>query len=330
MKIKTVTIISAVVLMLSCGSKKNETSQNGVATETIVAADSDEVNEGLKMNFDADSAYSFVAKQVGFGPRVPNTEAHRKCGDWLISELRRHGAEVAVQAADLTAFDGTILKARNIIGSFNPDAPDRLLLLAHWDCRPWADADPDPANHKRPVDGANDGASGVGVLLEVARQLSLADTDKAIDILFVDAEDWGTEGDDDSWALGTKYFVANPFRDGYFPKEAILLDMVGGKNAIFRQEMFSAVNAPELVKSVWNIAAQSGYSARFPNEYGGAVTDDHVVLLEAGIPAIDIIEFHPDNGFNPTWHTVNDNMNGIDAETLKVVGQTILNYICRQ
>lgn len=325
MKIKSIIAISAVVLTLSCGSKKNDTSVSDVEMNKSVLENSEK--ESKQPQFDADSAYFYVEKQVSFGPRVPNTDAHRQCSDWLMSELKRHGADVIEQCADLKAFDGTILKTRNIMGSFNLEATDRLLLLAHWDCRPWADADSNPQNHKKPVDGANDGASGVGVLLEIARQISAFSTEKGIDILFVDAEDWGTEGDDDSWALGTKYFVENPIRPGYFPSEAILLDMVGGHNAVFRREMFSAANASDLVDRVWSVAAKSGYSAKFSYEIGGAVTDDHVVLLKAGIPAIDIIEFHPVSGFNPTWHTIYDNMDGIDRQSLKAVGQTVVNYI---
>lgn len=318
MKIKTFTIISLLFVLLACGSQRNENQQSDTVEQT---------DTKMSIDFNADSAYQNIERQVAFGPRVPNTAAHRNCRDWLADELKRYGAEVTLQDMKLTAFDGTVLEATNIIGSYNPDAQNRLLLLAHWDCRPWADADPDPANHKKPVDGANDGASGVGVLLEIARLLHANPTDKGIDILFVDAEDWGTEGDDLSWAMGARYFAANPHRAGYRPQQAILLDMVGGKDAVFYREYFSMSSAPWLVDKVWNTAANSGYGERFNNEVGGAVTDDHVELIKAGIPAIDIIEHHPYNGFNPTWHTIDDTMEGISRETLKAVGQTVANYI---
>ncbi|MFG6425423.1 MAG: M28 family peptidase [Muribaculaceae bacterium] len=314
---KTALILTSILALTACAGKKTE-----------VAA-SDDVAPEVVVNFDADSAYSYVERQVAFGPRVPNTEAHRRCGEWLASELRRRGADVTEQRADLTAFDGTVLKAVNILGRFNTESPDRLLLLAHWDCRPWADQDPNPDNRKKPVDGANDGASGVGVLLEIARQLSEKAPGKGVDILFVDAEDWGTEGSEDSWALGARYFMEHPPVEGYLPDEAILLDMVGGKDAVFCREYFSEQAAPRLAQSLWGIAASRGYGDLFLNKLGGAVTDDHVQLIEKGVPAVDIIEYHPEqeSGFNPHWHTVSDNMENIDRATLKAVGETVMQYL---
>lgn len=314
---KTALILTSVLALTACAGKKTE-----------VAA-SDDVAPEVVVNFDADSAYSYVERQVAFGPRVPNTEAHRRCGEWLASELRRRGADVTEQRSDLTAFDGTVLKAVNILGRFNTESPDRLLLLAHWDCRPWADQDPNPDNRKKPVDGANDGASGVGVLLEIARQLSEKAPGKGVDILFVDAEDWGTEGSEDSWALGARYFMEHPPVEGYLPDEAILLDMVGGKDAVFCREYFSEQAAPRLAQSLWGIAASRGYGDLFLNKLGGAVTDDHVQLIEKGVPAVDIIEYHPEqeSGFNPHWHTVSDNMENIDRATLKAVGETVMQYL---
>ncbi len=314
---KTALILTSILALTACAGKKTE-----------VAA-SDDVAPEVVVNFDADSAYSYVERQVAFGPRVPNTEAHRRCGEWLASELRRRGADVTEQRSDLTAFDGTVLKAVNILGRFNTESPDRLLLLAHWDCRPWADQDPNPDNRKKPVDGANDGASGVGVLLEIARQLSEKAPGKGVDILFVDAEDWGTEGSEDSWALGARYFMEHPPVEGYLPDEAILLDMVGGKGAVFCREYFSEQAAPRLAQSLWGIAASRGYGDLFLNKLGGAVTDDHVQLIEKGVPAVDIIEYHPEqeSGFNPHWHTVSDNMENIDRATLKAVGETVMQYL---
>ena len=297
---------------------------------TRAAGDSDRTEENSSITaapFSADSAYMYVKKQVDFGPRVPNTAAHRAAGDWIVGKLKGYGANVIEQTATLTAFDGTPLNARNIFAQYNPEASDRILLLAHWDCRPWADKDPDPAKRTMPVDGANDGASGVGVLLEIARQLSLSPTSQGIDILLVDAEDWGNDGDEDSWALGTRYFVENPPVAGYAPKSAILLDMVGGEDARFPREYFSERNAPALNATIWGIAAQLGYGDLFPTEVESAVTDDHIRLIEAGIPAIDIIEYHPQSGFNSRWHTTADNMEGISKETLKGVGETVATYL---
>lgn len=278
--------------------------------------------------FEADSAFAYLKRQVDFGPRVPNTDAHRLTGEWLSAELARHGAVVNEQKATLTAFDGTQLMATNIMGRFNPAADDRVLLLAHWDCRPWADEDPDSKRHSEAVDGANDGASGVAVLLELARLIKESGSNRGIDILFLDAEDWGATQDDDSWALGAQYFMAHlPDGGNYRPSTAILLDMVGGKNATFCREYFSQQAAPAVADAIWSTARAAGYGDYFPNRLGGAVTDDHVRLIEGGIPAIDIIDYRPGEGFNPTWHTTADNLDNIDPATLKAVGQTLTNYL---
>ncbi len=313
-------IIGVALLLGGCGtSARGDQSQaaDSAVGDTPVSA----------VVFDADSAYSYIQTQVDFGPRVPNSEAHEKTARWLAAELRRHGAEVTEQKADLKAFDGTILKTTNIMGSFNPEKPDRLLLLAHYDTRPWADQDADKANHTKALDGANDGASGVGVLLETARMLGQQKPDVGVDILFVDSEDYGTDGDDESWALGTKYFVENPIKPGYRASKAILLDMVGDPNAVFAAEYFSRQAAPELDDAFRTAAAQAGFGDRFPFVMGAAVTDDHVPLINSGIPAIDIIDYRTGSGFCPTWHTMDDNMANISRETLKAVGQSLFQYL---
>lgn len=310
------------LLLVSCGAGKGNSQTESDDSAAVAVSDQTPVAE-----FDADSAYAYLKRQVDFGPRVPNTEAHRRAGDWMVAELQRHGAEVTEQRADLRAFDGTILHARNIFAQFNPERSDRTLLLAHYDCRPWADEDPDPQNHRKPVDGANDGASGVAVLLEIARQFSLNNPGRGIDILLCDAEDWGTDGDDESWAMGTRYFVQNPIKEGYRPERAILVDMVGGRGAKFPVEYFSQQAAPELVTRLWNAAAETGYASLFPRQLGSAVTDDHVEFIKAGIPAVDIIEYHSGQGFNPHWHTATDNLQNIDRNTLKAVGTTLLHAL---
>lgn len=317
--------------IMSCGSNSNKQVAENLAflAESESAAPGDVMTTATLGDFSADSAYSYIERQVSFGPRVPNTPAHAKTGDWLVAELNRHGAKVLEQKARLKAFDGTVLNARNIFASFNPEAKNRVLLLAHWDCRPWADQDADPDKRKLPVDGANDGASGVGVLLEIARQLSLDPIDKGIDILFVDAEDWGEDGDDDSWALGTRYFANNPPVKDYSPQYAILLDMVGGDGATFCREYFSEQAAPNVSEAVWQTASKLGYGEIFINKMGSAVMDDHVELIKTGIPAIDIIEYRLEgsSGFNPRWHTSKDNLEGISKKTLDAVGTTLLAFI---
>ena len=316
--------IGGLMSLAACGAGRNRQSDS-VSAETTADAEASVVSVP---EFSADSAMSYLRRQVQFGPRVPNTESHRKAADWMVAELKRHGAEVHEQTTDLTAFDGTVLKCRNIFARFNPQAQgNRLLLLAHYDTRPWADQDPDPANHKRPIDGANDGASGVAVLLETARHLAASNPGAGIDILLSDAEDYGATEDEDSWAMGARYFAQQMQANGWTPSTAILLDMVGGRGAKFPYEYFSRQAAPTLDRAVRKAAVKAGYGHMFPDTPGSAVTDDHIELIKMGIPAIDIIEYNEETGFNPTWHTMADNIDNIDPATLKAVGQSLLQYI---
>lgn len=320
-------IIAMALLMGGACSAGKTGSEDSAATDTASVGEGAATVSGSPAVFSADSAYAYVERLMDYGPRVPNTAAHRQAGDWLTATLRGFGWDVTEQQAVLTAFDGTALQARNIFARINPDADDRLLLLAHWDSRPWADQDPDPSKRAEPVLGANDGGSGVGVLLEIARQLKLQGSRKGVDILLVDAEDWGTDNQEDSWALGTRYFVENPPVDGYRPKEAILLDMVGSPDARFGVEYFSLQSNPDLLRRVLDTASRLGHGNYFVNEFGGAVTDDHVELIKHGIPAIDIIDYRYSDqyqGFDPTWHTTHDDMSNISPATLRAVGETII------
>ena len=311
----------------------------------VAGASSSSPSGSLGGAFNADSAFHFIQMQVDFGPRVPNTEAHRKCAEFLASTLERFGAEVIVQRADLTAFDGTILHAKNIIGSFNPQAEERILLMAHWDSRPFADYDLNPENHRKPILGANDGASGVGVLLEIARIIgerlrepqspnagAEALEARGIDIIFFDAEDYGEPAwaqglKEDTWALGAQYWSRNPHVENYRAKFGILLDMVGAANAVFLHEQYSMQYASAIVERVWRTAQQAGFGHFFRSQRGGAITDDHLYVNRiAGIPSINIIDFDPrrPKGFFHAWHTVHDDMRNIDRETLRAVGHTVL------
>lgn len=282
--------------------------------------------------FSADSAFSYVKAQCDFGPRVPGTDAHRRCGDYLAAHMEACGANVINQRTILTAFDGTRLPARNIIAEFAPDSSRRILLLAHWDCRPWADSDPDPGRRNEPVMGANDAASGVAVLMELARVFAVEAPPVGVDLLLVDAEDWGTSNNEESWALGTQYWVKNPHRKGYRPQFGILLDMVGAAGAQFAKEYFSMAYAPSVISDVWTAALKSGYGNYFVASRGGGVTDDHIFVNAAGIPCIDIIDYRTDaeSGFFPGWHTTADTPDCIDPSTLKAVGQTLVNFIYNQ
>ena len=329
------------LLFINCsGAPKSAADAKTASVETLAQDDAATAVEPVAIVpiFDADSAYSFVARQVAFGPRVPGTATHRKCGNYLVAKLQSYGADVLTQDVDLKAYNGDVLKSRNIIAQFQPGNPERVMLCAHWDTRPWADSDPDAANHYKPILGANDGGSGVGVLLEIARQLSLNPSPVGVDIILFDAEDYGIHENDvekhysnrHSWALGSQYWSFFPHTSGYNPRYGILLDIVGAPGSKFNQEYYSMYYAPEVVHLVWKWARQAGYSAYFIDDEGGAITDDHYyVNTTAGIPCIDIINYDPEspNGFGPHHHTVKDNMDWIDAATLKAVGQTVLTVI---
>ena len=328
--------------LVSCGGTK----QGG--KETTAAEE-----EPVGVEFSADSAYSFCQQQCDFGPRAMNSDAHDRCAEWIMEKFRSYGMSVEAQQATLHGYDGTQLRSMNIIASYRPEKTERILLCAHWDSRPWADNDPDEANWRKPVMAANDGASGVAVMLEVARLLALtergtsADSANAgaalnenigVDFVCFDAEDWGTpqwaesKGDDsDTWALGAQYWAANPHREGYKARYGILLDMVGGSGARFYRELYSSYYAPKIVNRVWKAAEMVGYGSFFPQQDGGMITDDHVPVNKvAGIPCIDIIPYYPDceaSSFGPTWHTVIDDMSHIDASTLRAVGQTVVQVV---
>ena len=305
--------------MAACGSTGTSTATDSSAADTTAAASIQ------RAPFDGQGAMELTRQQCEFGPRVPGTAAHSKCAEWLTTTLQAACDTVIVQTGTVQTATAGSLGIKNIIGVINPDASERLLLLAHWDTRPWADNDPDEANHKKPVMGANDGASGVGVLLQLARQLKAEGTTLGVDILLVDAEDMGITDNEESWGLGTQYWVSHPHVEGYSPLFGILLDMVGAADATFTREYHSQYYANSFVDLVWKNAAGS----HFINAQGGAVTDDHVFVNQAGIPCIDIIDMRSDSdtGFCPVWHTVNDTMSGIDPATLGEVGQTLLNVI---
>lgn len=321
--------ICLVGFMTACGSRKSATTE--VAATPVGPA------------FCADSAYLFCQQQCDFGPRTMNSEAHDLCEQWIIRKFTDYGMTVIPQKTVLKAYNGTSLRSTNIIASYKPDEKERILLCAHWDSRPWADNDPDEANWKQPVMAANDGASGVAVMLEVARLIQAATQVKpdtlslGVDFICFDAEDYGfpqwEEGDDpgDTWALGAQYWSANPHKDGYNARFGILLDMVGGQGAQFYQEQMSKYYARSIVDKVWRAATVVGYGSFFPMQEGGGITDDHIPVNNvAKIPCIDIIPYYPaceQSSFGPTWHTVNDDMAHIDRGTLQAVGQTVIQVL---
>lgn len=289
--------------------------------------------------FNADSAYQFVNEQVQFGPRVPNTLAHKKSGDYLVNKLGTYGAKVIEQEFSAPSYDGKQLQLRNIIGSFYPEQKKRILLAAHWDTRPVADKDQE--NPTGAMDGANDGASGVGVLLEIARVLS-QDTSLSvgIDIIFFDGEDWGVPENVQSeksppqnwvswWCLGSQYWSKNKHASNYAAYYGILLDMVGAKNSQFFREGASLRYAPRIVAKIWDTGSRLGYSDYFVKQDAHAITDDHIFVNElAKIPMVDIVHYQQGTGyFGDYHHSQKDNMNLIGKETLEAVGTTLLNVI---
>ena len=328
MKYFTPLIIALALLAGSCHQqdKQKAAQQDTTATRPIVAVPV----------FNEDTAYESARIQLAFGPRVPNTAAHEKCAAYLISKLKTYTPDVIVQKGKIAAFNGTMLNFQNIIASWKPATNNRILICAHWDSRPWADHDPDPKKRQKPVDAANDGASGVGVLIELARQLSMASPTIGVDLIFFDAEDYGPPQEtkiansDQYWGQGAQYWATNPHKADYSARYGILLDMIGAKNATFLMEGVSMEYAPDIVKSVWSTGNRIGYSSYFLFEQGGYITDDHVPINKIrNIPTIDMIHLdkNSETGFYPFWHTTGDTFDKIDKYTLKVVGQTLLTVI---
>lgn len=276
--------------------------------------------------FNEDSAFVFIEQQLAFGPRVPNSAAQQKCADWLKGKFESYGAVVQIQQAKVKRHDGEMLRAMNIIASWNADAKERILLSAHWDSRHLAD---ETENSRKAVPAANDGASGVAVLLEIARNLQKQQPAAGIDIILWDAEDQGVEQEEASWCLGSRYWAANKHIAGYNASMGINLDMVGGVNTWFPQEQSSIYYAGKIVSLVWETAHAIGYGEYFPFHSQGAVLDDHLYVNRiAGIPMIDIIARDINGkGFFEHWHTEADDIQHISKPVLKAVGQTVTQVV---
>ena len=328
MKIK---IFFAIVclLALGCSADREKKRSGGTTQQAAVEVD--------VPPFNADSAYRYVATQVAFGPRIPNTPAHAKAGEYLVDVLKGYGAELSIQEFQVDHFSGR-LNLKNIIGTFNPDKRKRILLGAHWDTRPFSDKDPESPD--TPFPGANDGASGVGVLLEIARVISTNAPDVGVDIIFFDGEDWGEpegeqgthplpEGLQEWWCLGSQHWAKNKHKTNYSAYYGILLDMVGAQNAQFHREGYSMEFAPSIVEKVWNHAQRLGYSHVFVRKTQQGITDDHLfVNTIARIPMINIIHFEPGGDFFGEFHhTQKDDLELISKDMLGIVGTTVLNTI---
>lgn len=296
--------------------------------------------------FSADSAYAYVDRQMSFGPRVPNSKSHTDCAIYLMQQLRAFGAEVELQKGAMTDYSGRQQAVFNIIGHFGTDATStqaRMLLCAHYDTRPWCDEEEEYEDRFLNVPGANDGASGVGVLLEVARQLGLRIADSTlttpVDIVFFDCEDMGTPQfytgaeRENTWCLGSQMWAnryaaaaaAGELVPNY--KYGILLDMVGAPDAVFPRELYSEQYAENYVEEVWRAAASLGYGRYFVAQRAYPIVDDHYYINAiAGVPCIDIIHYDARNstGFAAWWHTRDDDMRNINHATLQAVGETVM------
>ena len=330
---KVFIIIALCLLLASCGDKQPK------GTQTTTEKPKKSV---VVPNFNADSAYQYVAKQTSYGPRVPETQAHADCAEWLTAKLAEFADTVIVQDFRTRLFNDKGIDGQNIVGVFHPEAKKRIVLCAHWDSRPYADHDPDATNTHTPIDGANDGASGVGVLMECARLFKTKPLPEhlGIDIVLFDLEDYGPHQNDaekfyeeevNYWALGSQYWSKHPHVYGYKAYYGILLDMVGGSNPNFPKEYYSQGYAAWVSNKVWRKAADLGYRPYFTNELGNMVSDDHIPMNQiAGIPTIDIIDLQPSSStgcFPEGWHTVNDNLEHIDKTTLGIVGEVLVNVV---
>lgn len=330
--LKKLFIVSSTGILLALAGCKSDSS-----TSSTAQISEEDLQPVAVPKFERDSAFVFVEKQVSFGPRVPNTDAHKQCKNWLVEKFQSYGLTVTEQPFQAKTYDKKTLNGVNIIAQYKPDAPKRILLAAHWDSRHIADSPLNVERSNEPILGADDGGSGVGVLLEIARQLQATPADVGVDFVLFDAEDHGNDSDvnpdPESWCLGSQYWSKNLVPAGYRPKYGILLDMVGAKGARFPKEEVSMTFAPQVMNKVWKLGQSLGYTNYFVNETAGPVTDDHYfVNVIAKIPMIDIIgkPANTQTGFGAHWHTHNDNMDVIDVRTLRAVGQTMLEVIYRE
>jgi glutaminyl-peptide cyclotransferase len=335
--LRVLSIFSLCLFLFACKQEKKQTIHEQ-STSATTKVESFEPHQH-KPEFNADSAFAYIEKQLSFGYRVPGTPEHKKCAQWLKQKMASYSLDVEVQEATVTAFNKKELNIFNITARYNATNPNRIMIFAHWDTRPFADRDTDKRN--KPIEGANDGASGVAVIIELARSIFEAQhkPEIGIDFVFFDAEDYGEPdasmvgGTEDSWCLGSQYWAQHLPPDYIKPKYGILLDMVGAKDAVFPKEGVSVHYAPQLLEKVWKLAAQLGYQDLFVNQFArGGITDDHLYVNKmASIPSINIIHYHTNTlDFGHFHHTHKDNISIIHKPTLFAVGNLMLELIYRE
>lgn len=283
--------------------------------------------------FVADSALAYADAQLACGPRVPGSRGWERCAEYLQHQLGRWVDTLCVQTFHTTLWDGSTVPGRNIIGSFRPEAQRRVLLAAHWDSRAWADHDDNPALQRSPVPGANDGASGVALLLEMARCMAQMPPQVGVDIVFFDVEDqgvpeWSEVYDDHSWCKGSQYWARTPHVPYYAAQYGVLFDMVGCPEPRFTKEYISRQYAPGLTDKLWRVAAALGYGSIFVDQQTDPILDDHLYVNRlAGIPMVDIVQNSPSCSFFSHWHTTTDDRESLDGKSLEAVARTVLTMI---
>lgn len=309
----------------------------------LTACDSVERLRGGKTSFSGDSALAYARAQVAFGPRVPGTDGHRRAGDWIVEQMRTRADTVIQQTWTHVTQAGDTLPMRNIFARIRPEATQRVLYVAHWDTRPTADNERNLGARQRPIPGANDGASGVGLLIALADALKKTPPTVGVDLLFVDGEDYGAfENPVEDTTLnrdvliGSRYFADNMPAD-YKPIFGVVWDMIGDANLQLYQEGHSVSAAPEVVTRVWSTANELGYSKYFLREAMGAITDDHLPLIRKGLRVIDVIDidYCSDGGVQcvgterQLHHTHGDTIDRISARSLQIVGDVALTLVTR-
>lgn len=312
---------------------------NGPANKNTTPADSPTINYSQVAipAFNADSAYQYVADQLAYGYRIPGTKAQSECANYLARQMRRWCDTVIVQDFPATLWNGTTVRGKNIIASIEAPAEastgKRILLAAHWDSRMWADHDDDKDNHRSPILGANDGASGVGVLMEMARVITSQRPGVSIDFIFFDVEDqgcpeWADNYVEDSWCKGSQYWSANPHTPFYTAVYGVLFDMVGTEQPRYTKEEVSRQYAPGVLNKMWAAAAALGHDKIFENTDTDPILDDHYYVNRiAKVPMIDIVQNTRGMSFFEHWHTVDDNLDHIDRNTLRITAEVVLKTI---
>ena len=279
-------------------------------------------SSGPRTRFDGQRAYGYVRQQLDFGPRVPGTAAHRQAGDWLVQTLRGTADTVIVQEWVHVTARGDSLPMRNVLARFRPASGERVLYVAHWDTRPVADGEPDPARRTLPIPGANDGASGVALLLALGDALEAAPPAVGVDLLLVDGEDYGDFGRDEDVFIGSTWFAGHLPSPAYRPLFGVVWDMIGDRDLEIFQETNSVQAAPEVVARVWGAAEELGYGAVFVPRGKYAIEDDHMPLIRQGLRVIDVIDFD-----FPHHHRLSDNLATVSAASLQVVGDVALSLV---